>query len=145
MQWIMQLAFVLLIRWIVIYPVDSPIQLLNNRGLENNWVQLWNVICTKYYESWDSDQPHTVKTKTWLKCKRKTQEQTPAHLTILPLSYIGVRAGGARGPAAPPPPPKFGQLRFFGQQEKFWAEPVFEDFSFFFLLLLFWRDKYFLF
>ena len=54
--------------------------------------------------------------------------------------YIGVRAGGARGAAAPP---NFGQLRFFGQLEKIWAKPVFKDVSMF--LLLFWRDKYFLF
>ena len=33
---------------------------------------------------------------------------------------IGVRAGGARGAAAPP---NFGQLRFFGQHEKIWAKP----------------------
>ena len=33
---------------------------------------------------------------------------------------IGVRAGGARGVAAPP---NFGQLRFFGQHEKIWAKP----------------------
>ena len=39
---------------------------------------------------------------------------------------IGVRAGGARGAAAPP---HFGQLRFFGQQEKIWAKPVFKDVS----------------
>ena len=47
---------------------------------------------------------------------------------------IGVRAGGgeARGAAAPP---KFGQLRFCGQQEKIWAEPVFKDVSMFTLLL----------
>ena len=32
---------------------------------------------------------------------------------------------GARGAAAPPP--NFGQLRFFGQQEKIWAKPVFKD------------------
>ena len=30
--------------------------------------------------------------------------------------------GGARGAAAPP---NFGQLRFFGQQEKIWAKPAF--------------------
>ena len=30
---------------------------------------------------------------------------------------IGVRAGGARGAAAPP---NFGQLKFFGQREKIW-------------------------
>ena len=35
---------------------------------------------------------------------------------------IGVRAGEARGAAAPP---NFGQLRFFGQREKIWAKPVF--------------------
>ena len=42
---------------------------------------------------------------------------------------IGVRAGGgARGAAAPP---NFGQLRFFGQQGKIWAKPVFKDVSMF--------------
>ena len=50
------------------------------------------------------------------------------------VAVIGVRAGGARGAAAPP---KFGQLRFFGQQEKTWAKPVFKDVSMFFLLLYF--------
>ena len=39
---------------------------------------------------------------------------------------IGVRAGGARGAAAPP---NYGQLRFFGQQEKIWAKPVFKNIS----------------
>ena len=39
------------------------------------------------------------------------------------LIRIGVRAGGARGAAAPP---KFGQLRFFGQREEIWAKPVFK-------------------
>ena len=42
---------------------------------------------------------------------------------------IGVRAGGARGAAAPP---SFGQLRFFGQQEKIWAKPVLKTFPCFF-------------
>ena len=47
---------------------------------------------------------------------------------------IGVRAGGgARGAAAPP---KFGQLRFFGQQEKIWAKPVFKDVSMFFFIII---------
>ena len=39
---------------------------------------------------------------------------------------IGVRTGGTRGAVAPP---NFGQLRFFGQQEKIWAKPVFKDVS----------------
>ena len=56
-------------------------------------------------------------------------------------AFIGVRAGGTRGAAAPP---NFGQLRFFGQQEKIWPKPGFKDVSLFFLLL-FWRDKYFIF
>ena len=43
-------------------------------------------------------------------------------------SNIGVRAGGARGAAAPP---NFGQLRFFGQREKIWAKSVFKDVSMF--------------
>ena len=40
------------------------------------------------------------------------------HLTV--LLVIGVRAGGARGAEAPP---NFGQLSFFGQQQKIWAKP----------------------
>ena len=32
-QWITQLVFLILIRWIAIYPVDIGIQRLNNRGL----------------------------------------------------------------------------------------------------------------
>ena len=52
-------------------------------------------------------------------------------------SGIGVRGGGggggggggARGAAAPP---NFGQLRFFGQQEKIWAKPFFKGVSVFF-------------
>ena len=43
--------------------------------------------------------------------------------------HIGVRGGGARGAAAPP---NFGQLGFFGQQEKIWAKPGFKDVSMFF-------------
>ena len=33
-QWIVQLVSLILIHWIVIYPMDSAIQLLNNWGLE---------------------------------------------------------------------------------------------------------------
>ena len=40
------------------------------------------------------------------------------------VTLIVIRTGGARGAAAPP---NFGQLRFFGQQEKIWAKPVFKD------------------
>ena len=32
-QWILQLVSSIVIRWIAIYPVDSAIQRLNNRGL----------------------------------------------------------------------------------------------------------------
>ena len=46
---------------------------------------------------------------------------------------IGVRAGGAGGAAAPP---KFGQLRFFGQQEKIWAKLVFKDVSMFIIIII---------
>ena len=31
-QWIVQSVFLILIRWIVIFPMDSAIQRLNNRG-----------------------------------------------------------------------------------------------------------------
>ena len=33
-QWIVQLVSLILMHWIVIYPMDSAIQLLNNWGLE---------------------------------------------------------------------------------------------------------------
>ena len=52
---------------------------------------------------------------------------------LLFFAVIGVRAGGARGAAVPP---KFGQLRFFGQQEKIWAKPVFKDVSMFFIIII---------
>ena len=48
-------------------------------------------------------------------------------------SCIGVRAGGARGAAAPT---KFGQLRFFGQQEKIWAKLLLKDVSMFFIIII---------
>ena len=48
---------------------------------------------------------------------------------ISELYCIGVRAGGARGAAAPP---KFGQLRFFGQQEKFGQSQFLKKFPCFF-------------
>ena len=35
-QWITQLVSLILIRWIVIYPVDSAIQRLNNWGKTSN-------------------------------------------------------------------------------------------------------------
>ena len=38
--------------------------------------------------------------------------------------------GGAAAPL------KFGQLRFCGQQEKIWAEPVFKDVSMFFIIMI---------
>ena len=48
-------------------------------------------------------------------------EPQGAEELFVTLIDIGVRTGGARGAAAPP---NFGQLRFFGQQEKIWAKPV---------------------
>ena len=54
--------------------------------------------------------------------------------SVVVVAVIGVLAGGARGAAAPPP--KFGQLRFFGQQEKIWAKPVFKDVSMFFIFII---------
>ena len=60
---------------------------------------------------------------------------TSSYFTVLPFGLsvdsIGVRAGGARGAAAPP---NFGKLRFFGQHEKIWAKPVFKDVPMFLLL-----------
>ena len=42
------------------------------------------------------------------------------------VKLIGVRAGGARGAAAPPP---FWATQFFGAATKNWAKPVFKDVS----------------
>ena len=47
------------------------------------------------------------------------------------LIYIGVRAGGARGAAAPQ---ILGNSDFLGQHEKIWAKPVFKDVCMFLLL-----------
>ena len=46
--------------------------------------------------------------------------------------HIGVQAGGPAAP--PPPPPNFGQLRFFGQQEKFGQSQFLKKFPMFFFL-----------
>ena len=51
----------------------------------------------------------------------------PEH-QLKPVTSIGVRAGRARGAAAPA---NFGQLRFFGQREKIWAKSVLKDVSMF--------------
>ena len=53
---------------------------------------------------------------------------------------IGVRAGGARGAAAPP---KFEQLRFFGQQEKIWANLLLKDVSMFFIIIIILKRQIF--
>ena len=58
---------------------------------------------------------------------------------MLVARIIGVRAGGARGAAAPPK--VFGQLSFFGQQEKFGQSQFLKKFPCFFSR----RDRYFLF
>ena len=42
------------------------------------------------------------------------------------LKSLAYGPGVARGAAAPP---NYGQLRFFGQQEKIWAKPVFKNIS----------------
>ena len=48
------------------------------------------------------------------------------HYRLKVAFYIGERARGARGAAAPP---NFGRLRLFGQREKIWAKSVFKDVS----------------
>ena len=69
----------------------------------------------------------------WLAMKYVSSSHDPSLRTktveLNLFVLIGVRAGGARGAAAPP---NFGQLRFFGQQEKIWAKPAFKDVSMFF-------------
>ena len=53
---------------------------------------------------------------------------------------IGVRAGGGEGGCSPP---KYGQLRFFGQQEKIWVKPVFKDVSMFFIIIIILKRQIF--
>ena len=60
----------------------------------------------------------------------KARDEGPGFSSV---TSIGVRAGGARGAAAPP---KFGQLRFFGQQEKIWAKLLLKDVSMFFIIII---------
>ena len=117
--------------WIVIYAMVSAIQHLNN------WVQGITVVSRGTEDS-------------LCLCKVLGDKQGgdffKIGITVLgilgvcvppgfpnPDPIIGVRAGGARGAAAPP---KFGQLRFFGQQEKIWAKPVFKDVSMFFIIII---------
>ena len=57
------------------------------------------------------------------------------------FKFIGVQAGGARGRGGEGArgaavPPNFGQLIFFGQQEKIWAKPAFKDVFMFFIGIL---------
>ena len=60
-RWIVQLVSPILIRWIVIYPVDSTIRRLNNWGLTVLYVpfrQLWN---------WDNMNPISRCRVSWSK------------------------------------------------------------------------------
>ena len=73
--------------------------------------------------------------KNLIECAKRTRcnpvhKKKPVDSAIIrSIIDIGVRAGGARGAAVPP---NFGQLRFFGQQEKIWAKPAFKDVFMFF-------------
>ena len=66
--------------------------------------------------------------RTWCNNIPQIKLKWPPHYyhpkSFKKLVLIGVRAGGARGAAAPP---NFGQLKFFGQREKIWAKPVLKD------------------
>ena len=62
------------------------------------------------------------------------EEQHQAVLGLRGKKDVHRRTGrGGEGAAAPPP--NFGQLRFFGQQEKIWAKPFFKNVSVFFLII----------
>ena len=52
---------------------------------------------------------------------------------VIAIGRKGQGGGGARRAAVPP---NFGQLRFFGQQEKISAKPVLKDVSMFCLIIL---------
>ena len=52
-----------------------------------------------------------------------------ARMSVAGSNKVEGTMEATRGAAAPP---NFGQLRFFGQQEKIWAKPGFKDVSMFF-------------
>ena len=51
-QWIVQSVFLILICWIVIYPMDSAIQRLNNRGLEAKLYRFTTVLLKLSHSDW---------------------------------------------------------------------------------------------
>ena len=110
MQWIVQLFSPILIRWIVIYPVDSAIRRLNNRGL-NVWNRLSrdkcsmsrNIQITEQKDqyiwvacSWRSDSRARV--KSWREKKKqmgdlreKSGSREPSFSLQSPLVFSRVR------------------------------------------------------
>ena len=56
--------------------------------------------------------------------------------SLEPLSHASKHRRTGRGGEGGAAPPKFGQLRFFGQQQKIWAKPVFKDVSMFVIIII---------
>ena len=65
-----------------------------------------------------------------------------ARMSVAGSNKVEGTMGATRGAAAPP---NFGQLRFFGQQEKIWAKPGLKTFPCFFIVILKRRIFYILF
>ena len=63
------------------------------------------------------------------------------NFTTQPRNYTGVRAGGKRGAAAPPPKSQATQIFWPGRE--IWAKPVFKEVSMFFFYHF--EERYFLF
>ena len=72
--------------------------------------------------------------RNWKPMKARKFGYDVAHARL--LTRVHRRTGrGARG-AAPPPPPKFGQLRCFWAAREIWAKPVFKYVSMFFIIII---------
>ena len=131
------------------FATETTVEELKNCSKNENtakstgfWLSFWKNWCvgkeiTDEIENYEPAELNTLLEHFYAEVNnKKGEDYEPESLKVMMASLdrhlnIGVRAGGASGAAAPP---NFGQLRFFGQQEKIWAKPVFKDVSMFLLL-----------
>ena len=131
------------------FATETTVEELKNCSKNENtakstgfWLSVWKNWCvdkeiTDEIENYEPAELNTLLEHFYAEVNnKKGEDYEPESLKVMMASLdrhlnIGVRAGGASGAAAPP---NFGQCRFFGQQEKIWAKPVFKDVSMFLLL-----------
>ena len=72
-QWIVQLVSLILIHWIVIYPMDNAIQLLDNWGLDQKALKCTTCkrLCGKFqlFMTWQWPENHSTSLKTRFSAK----------------------------------------------------------------------------